>query len=191
MPVFEQGTKEWLEARKGKISASLGGAFEGMNPYSTAEDVLRTMVRDLAGVDSEFKGGPAVDHGNRMEPHARKWLEKHQGYTVDETGFVVHPDYPFLGASPDGLVGIDGGIEIKCPFPKFTKAPYSVLDKGKEHYLWQCNLVMEVCDLEWIDFLCFLVSKPTDEPQFHIDRVTRNHDWLNEDVPSHLAPRKQ
>ena len=132
MVAVEQGSAEWLKQRRGKISGTAVGVLENCNPYQKQDDLLRSMVRDLAGAESEFKMVPAVEHGQMMEPVAKQWYEKAFNVIVDETDFVVHPMYEFLGASPDGLVGLDGAIEIKCPYPRFTKSPYSVFDEKKK-----------------------------------------------------------
>ena len=122
----------WLEERKPYITATGCAALEGNNPYETAQDYLRKKVRDLCGKPSEFVMSPAVQHGADMEDLARDYYEYHTGNEVTETGLIVHPTHPFLAASPDGLVGLDGCIEIKCPYPKYNKKPYSVFDEKEK-----------------------------------------------------------
>jgi len=184
----EQGSAAWLEQRRGKISGTAVGVLENCNPYQKQEDLLRSMVRDLAGAPSEFKMNPAVEHGHAMEPVAKQWYEKAFNVIVDETDFVVHPMYEFLGASPDGLVGLDGAIEIKCPYPRFTKAPYSVFDEKKKMYLRQCQLVMEVCQVDWLDFICYLAPHADAHPEYNIERLHRDEQWLHEDLSGSLLP---
>ena len=187
----EQGSAEWLAQRVGKLGGTAVGVLEGVNAYTTPEDLVRRMVRELAGSDSEFVMVPAVEHGSMMEPFAQQWYEQNFGVTVDETDFVVHQTYPFLGASPDGLVGLDGGIEIKCPYPMYTKKPYSVFDPKKAMYLQQCNMVMEVCELDWLDFVVYLSASPTAKPKTNIERLYRNPNWLHEMLPARLLPVAQ
>lgn len=184
----EQGSAEWLEQRRGKISGTAVGVLENCNPYQKQDDLLRSMVRDLAGAPSEFKMNPAVKHGHAMESVAKQWYEKAFDVIVDETDFVVHPMYEFLGASPDGLVGLDGAIEIKCPYPRFTKAPYSVFDEKKKMYLRQCQLVMEVCQVDWLDFICYLAPHADAHPEYNIERLHRDDQWLHEDLSGSLLP---
>lgn len=185
----QQGTAEWLEQRKGKISGTAVGVIEQCNPHRKPEQLVRDMVRDLAGAPSEFKTSPAVEHGTAMEPVAKAWYEKAFSVRVDETDFVVHPKYEFLGASPDGLVGLDGALEIKCPYPRWNKAPYSVFDEKKKMYLRQCQLVMEVLDVEWIDFLCYLAPNETSHPEYNIERLHREADWLHQPLSRSLLPK--
>ena len=189
MAAVTQGSAEWLEQRRGKISGTAVGVLENCSPYDKQEDLLRSMVRDLAGAPSEFDPEkPAIKHGQKMEPIAKAWYEKAFDVTVDETDFVVHPMYEFLGASPDGLVGLDGAIEIKCPYPRFTKAPYSVFDEKKKMYLRQCQLVMEVCQVDWLDFICYLAPHADAHPECNIERLHRDDQWLHEDLSGSLLP---
>lgn len=187
--MHEQGSPEWLKQRAGLIKASTCLVWEGIHPFMKVEDAVRQEVRAILGAESEFTGNAATDHGHMMEEYGRKKLEEVQRYTVDETGLVVHAKHPFLAASPDGLVSFDGAIEIKCPY--YAKAPYSVFDESKRMYLHQCYMVMEVCDLDWCDFICYLAKDPASEGQWHIDRVQRNWDFLDEELPGRLMPEQQ
>jgi putative phage-type endonuclease len=191
MSLAVQGSPEWHKARAGKIKASVCAALEGKHKYMKSKDLVRQEVRALAGSESEFKMVPAVAHGQVMEDTARIFLEKTQGYTVEETGLVVHPKYDFLAASPDGLVGLDGCVEIKCPYPQYTKQPYSVFDPAKSVYLWQVYMQMEVLDADWCDFICYLANNETSEPQFTIERVERKQDFLTELVSRKYMPQPE
>ena len=186
-----QGSKEWLAQRIGKITGTSCSALEGFHPYSTPQDIVRRTVRDLCGASNEFKTTPAVEHGSAMEDTARVWTEKEFCITINETDFVTHPDYDFLGASPDGLIGLDTGAEFKCPYPRYTKTPYSVFDDKKKMYLWQCYLVMEVCDLDRMLFVCYLAANKTSKPDVHHDWVERPDNWLQEQVKGSLLPVKR
>ena len=189
MSLAAQGSPEWHIARAGKIKASVCGALEGKHAYTKPEDLVRQEVRALAGAESEFVMSAAVAHGNKMEDHARKVLEGIQGYTVEETGLVVHREYEFLAASPDGLVGIDGSIEIKCPYPLFTKSPYSVYQPNRAMYLMQVYMVMEVLDADWCDFFCYLAKNEKAEPQYTLERVERKQDFLTENLSRKYLPQ--
>lgn len=191
MSLAVQGSPEWHKARAGRIKASVCAALEGKHKYMKSKDLVRQEVRALAGSESEFKMVPAVAHGQMMEDTARIFLEQQKGYTVEETGLVVHPKYEFLAASPDGLVGLDGCVEIKCPYPQYTKTPYSVFDSAKSVYLWQVYMQMEVLDADWCDFICYLAKNETSEPQFKIERVERKKDFLTEAVSRKYLPQPE
>ena len=187
MSLAIQGSSEWHAARAGKIKGSVCAAYEGKHKYMKPADLVRQEVRALSGAPSEFNMVPAVAHGSNMEEHARVFLEKLQGYSVEETGLVVHAKYDFLAASPDGLVGLDGCAEFKCPYPKYTKTPYSVYDKPM--YLMQVYMQMEVLDVDWCDFLCYLATSPTSEPQYTLERIERKEDFLTELLSRKYLPQ--
>lgn len=187
MSLATQGSPEWHAARAGKIKGSVCAAYEGKHKYMKPADLVRQEVRALSGAASEFTMVPAVAHGSNMEQHARVFLEKLQGYTVEETGLVVHPKYDFLAASPDGLIGLDGCAEFKAPYPKYTKTPYSVYDKPM--YLMQVYMQMEVLDVDWCDFLCYLATSPTSEPQYILERIERKEDFLTELLSRKYLPQ--
>jgi len=192
MSAVVQGSAEWLAQRVGRFGGTAVGVLDGVNQYRSSADLIRTMVRELAGAESEFKMVPAVEHGMKMEAVAQRWYENQFNCEVIETDFVNHPNHEFLGASPDGLVATDeglvGGIEIKCPYPRFTKHPYSVFDAKKAMYLAQVHMVMEVCDLQWIDFICYLAVDEVSEPKVNVERVHRNKKWLHEPMDGSLLP---
>ncbi len=187
MTMHPQGSDEWLAERARVITASECAALEGVHKYQKATDLVRAKVRALCGAPTEFKMNDAVRHGQHMEPHIKKWYEVQTGETVLETGLVVHPEYPFLGGSTDGLVGLDGLIEIKAPF--YAKKPYSIFDADKKMYLWQVLLCMECLDTDWCDFVCYLAKDETVEPEFIIERVHRKEGWLEESVNANLLPQ--
>ncbi len=114
--MIKQGTKEWFDQRKGRITGSVIGAVLGLNPWQTKQDVMRAMVRSYHGAPNEFTGNIATEHGKAFEPMATEDLELFYNIKVEETGFHAYEDW--LGASPDGLYGDDTVIEIKCPYSK-------------------------------------------------------------------------
>ena len=181
MSVLIQGSPEWHAERAGKILASNCAAWEGLHPYTNAKKLVREGVRQLAGEPSEIKLNAAMKHGQETEPKAVEFYQRTENKQVMETGSVAHAKYAFLRASPDGLVGLDGGLEIKSPF--YAKEPYSVFAPDKVMYLWQCYVVMEVCDLEWIDFLCYI-----NDDVFSVERVERRHGFLEEKVSGKWLP---
>ena len=117
---IEQRTPEWFKQRKGKITGSVAGAALGVNPYMTPMQLIRRMVREYHGLESEFTGNIATEYGQLNEPMALLGFVNKYGYAVNEVGFYVHPDYSWLGASPDGIFENNMGeqciLEIKCPF---------------------------------------------------------------------------
>ena len=189
MSLAVQGSPEWHALRAGKIKGSVCAAYEGKHKYMKPADLVRQEVRALSGASSEFTMVPAVAHGSMMEDYARIFLEKLQGYTVEETGLVVHSKYDFLAASPDGLIGMDGCAEFKCPYPQYTKTPYSIFEPKRSMYLMQVYMQMEVLDVDWCDFLCYLAKTPESEPQYKLERVERKEDFLTELLSRKYLPQ--
>jgi len=117
---IEQRTPEWFAQRKGKITGSVAGAALGLNPYMTPMQLIRRMVRDYHNLESEFTGNIATEYGSLHEPLAQMEFITKYCYAVHDVGFYVHPDYAWLGASPDGVfensMGEECLLEIKCPF---------------------------------------------------------------------------
>lgn len=188
--MHEQGSQEWLDARKNKLTASTIAVLEGMYPNLSKEKFVRQKVRDICDCESEFKMVPAVQHGQDMEDYARAYYEYHTGSEVFETGLITHPKYEFIAASPDGLIGASGLLEIKCPYPQYTKKPYSIHDPKKSMYLWQVYMQMECLGeyIEWCDFLCYLSESAVSVPQVKIERVKRQRGWLEQDVDGKHLP---
>ena len=111
---MEQRSQEWFEARRGRITASSVGAILGNSPNATRADVMRRMVREWHGAENEFTGNIATEYGQRNEAGALAEYMMDTGNKVEAVGFITREDW--AGASPDGLIGADGLLEIKCPF---------------------------------------------------------------------------
>ena len=111
---MKQRSEEWFEARKGRVTGSNVGAILGLDPYRDADDVMRAMVRDALGAETEFTGNVATEWGSFHEDGAQADFVMETGMAVIECGFFPHENW--LGASPDGLIGEDAILEIKCPF---------------------------------------------------------------------------
>jgi putative phage-type endonuclease len=111
---MKQGTQEWFDARKAMITGSRVGAILGLSPFQTRDDVMRSMVRDYLGAPSEQEDSPALTWGIINEDTAKALLELLTERKIKDCGFYKFNDY--IGASPDGLIGDDIVVEIKCPY---------------------------------------------------------------------------
>lgn len=115
---MQQGSEEWFAARRGKATASefknilaklkTGGEPAGRRNYRT-----QLVLERITGRTPERFQNDAMRWGQQMEEAARLAYFFKTGRAVEKTGFIAHPELA-AGASPDGLVGDDGGIEIKC-----------------------------------------------------------------------------
>lgn len=194
--------------RKGRITGSNVGAILGLSPFRTADDVLRAMVRDYHGAESEFTGNVATEYGTFHEAGALIEYQMQTGSAVQdckevvEHGFFIHTIHQWLGATPDGLVGEDGLIEVKCPYGLRDKeAPVFKNSFEQFHYYAQMQIEMACAQKKWVDFYQWSPRASV------VERVEYNPEWFFENLPAleefyhrylceldnkdHLAPRRK
>lgn len=161
---FEQYSPEWWAVRKGVPTASQ--FFRILTPKTgklsaSADDYAFELVAALYDPNPPGQDRPAsreMMHGLECEPEARSWYELETGSTVRQVGFVLS-DCGRIGCSPDGLVGEDGGLELKCPTLK-TQAKY-LYDGGLPvEYKAQVHGSLIVTGREWWDFLSYAPGLP-------------------------------
>jgi putative phage-type endonuclease len=175
---MEQRTKEWFDARKGKLTGSNIGAALGVNPWKSPGDLIRQMVRDQHGAPSEFTGNVATEYGSMHEPLATMEYFGETGKLVEECGFYVHPEHDWLGASPDGLIGDDAIIEIKCPFGlRNKKEPDFKSSTEQPHYYAQMQVEMACTGRKECDFYQWSPHGS------HIELVVFDSQWWSENLP--------
>lgn len=150
---MEQRTEEWFKARTGLVTGSSVGAILGVDPNRTREDVMRDMVRAANGASREFQGNIATQWGITHEDEAREDFERLSALKVEPASFVVHPTETWIGASPDGFVGDDALVEIKCPFGLRDKEePQFKTARQQPHYYSQMQVQMFVTGRERCHF---------------------------------------
>ena len=169
-----QGSPEWLSERAGKVTASMISAVlmkpetAGFRDYQ-AQLVAEILTGKPQGSDYV---NAAMQFGTEMEPLARSAYEAETGFSVDEVGFCQHPTIERAGASPDGLVGNSGLVEIKCP-KVATHLAYllaGVVPAGyKNQMMWQ----MACSGRDWCDFASFRPDLP-EHLQLFIIRFKRD-----------------
>lgn len=168
--MHDQRTDEWFAARLGKVTASRV-ADVMMKPTTAGYQNYRAQLvcERLTGNPTELFVSTAMQHGTDTEPQARAFYELETGFDVLETGFVDHPTLAMTGASPDGLVGIDGLVEIKCPQPAthIGTLTGAAIDRK---YMLQMHWQMVCTGRGWCDFVSFCPSLPL-EMQMHRQRV--------------------
>jgi putative phage-type endonuclease len=142
----KQGSAAWFAARSGRLTASRFGTAAGLSRYATPRSLWQLMSGSLGDSATEDSTSAAVQHGNRAEPEARGVYMLVTGAAVVETGLCVHHEHMWLGASPDGLVGDDGLIEIKCPVHQL----HSCVPR---EYMAQVQGQLEVLGRGWCDFV--------------------------------------
>jgi putative phage-type endonuclease len=173
--MMEQGTDDWFNARLGKVTASrisdvVAKTKSGVSA-SRGNYMAQLIVERMTNKPTESYSNTAMQWGTNTEPLARAAYEMATNTMVEEVGFVQHPDDEMCGASPDGLVGEDGLIEIKCPN---TATHIETLINGEidNKYLLQMQWQMACTGRQWCDFVSFDPRMP-ESLQLKIIRVNR------------------
>lgn len=166
---MEQRTEEWFEARMGCVTASRTADVMAKTKSGYAASRANYMAELICErLTGERQGGfssAAMQWGTETEPQARMAYEIMTGATVIETGFVLHPEIAGFGASPDGLIGDDGLIEIKCPNTA-THIDTLLNDKVPGKYITQMHVQMICTGRVWCDFVSFDPRLPVDMQMF-------------------------
>tara|TARA_R110000823_G_scaffold75618_1_gene172978 strand:+ start:1162 stop:1788 length:627 start_codon:yes stop_codon:yes gene_type:complete len=178
----EQGSTEWLSLRLGKITASrvkdVLTKGRGTSPSKTAESYMMELIAEiLTGNSKPFFENDAMRWGTETEPQARAMYAVNNDFVdVKEVAFVEHNEQ--VGISPDGLVGDDGLLEIKCPNTT-TQLKRALSDDYSADYKAQIQMQLWVTEREWCDFLSF-------DPRLECDagylqqRVFRDEEYIEE-----------
>lgn len=171
-----QGTPEWFSARCGKVTASkvadvIAKTKTGWGA-SRANYMAQLVAERLTGEVAEGFSNGAMRWGTETEPQARAAYQFYRDADVVEIGFVAHQSIAETGASPDGLVGDDGLVEIKCPNTAThieTLLGQLVLAKYVTQMQWQ----MACTGRAWCDFVSFDPRMP-EEMRLFVRRVPRD-----------------
>lgn len=171
-----QGTEEWRALRVGKVTASRVADVvrRTKSGYSTSRKNYSAFLlcERLTGRPTETFKSAEMNWGTEKEPDARAAYEFMRDVTVDQVAFVDHPSIRMSGASPDGLVGEDGLIEIKCPntATHLDSLLYGGVD---EDYVIQMQWQMACTGRQWCDYVSFDPRLPP-HLQLFIKRIPRD-----------------
>lgn len=169
-----QRTPEWFEVRKGLMTASDASAALGIAPFKGFKGCPREEL-----IQKKLNNAPilgmALEHGVKYETEAAEHAMKLIGSRMFEFGLLVHDEYPWLAASPDGITDDGYCIEIKCPMRRKI-----IPGEVPHHYMPQIQVQLEVCNL---DACWFIQYKPrfmneNDEPYVDITLVERDREWF-------------
>ena len=181
----EQGTESWFADRLGKVTASrladvLAKTKTGYSASRT-NYMTQLVLERITQTKAESYSNAAMLHGVEQEPFARAAYEAHTGQMVEEVGFIPHPDIEAAGASPDGLVGDDGMVEIKCPSSSTALEVWLTYSQGGNpvdaKYYAQMQWQMRCANRAWCDYVVFDPRMPA-KAQLFIHRVECNAEWL-------------
>lgn len=179
---MEQRTEEWFAARLGKVTASrvsdVVAKTKSGYSASRANYMAELVCQRLTGKQGDFFQNAAMAWGTETEPFARGAYEERNGIFVEEVGFVSHPTITMAGASPDGFVGEDGLIEIKCPITA-THIETLLAKEAPSKYVNQMQWQMACTGRAWCDFVSYDPRMP-ENMQLFVKRVMRDTNLIIE-----------
>jgi putative phage-type endonuclease len=182
MHSMDQRSAEWFACRAGKVTASriadvMARTKSGWGA-SRENYKAQLVIERLTGTVEPSYTNAAMQWGIDKEPEAREAYERHALVAVKEIGFVDHPTIPLAGASPDGLVGDVGMLEVKCPVQATHLSTLNgggFADKYVKQALWQ----MACAEREWVDLMSFDPRWP-DHLQMFVQRIERDDAAIKE-----------
>jgi len=159
----EQGTKEWLDLKKGRVTGTRLKEVMGRSPKKLMYEMIAEKYDSTPGYQTS-----AMSEGTLKEPWAVDQYQEETGQTVKEIGFISNG--PDIGLSPDGMVGKRKAIEVKCPsLPKHIEY---IVNGIPSEYLWQIvHYFVVIEDLEELDFVSYHPNFPIKE--LHIVNIKR------------------
>lgn len=190
MPIMEgvmQQTDEWLAARCGCVTGSrvkdvVGKSVDGKKYLSGRQTYMLEIVCErLTGLHIDHYVTPAMQFGTDTEPIARGAYEVARDVMVDQIGLAIHPEIDYYVASPDGLIGKDGCLEIKCPQPLTHLGWVQSGEIPKEH-LPQLKAVMSCAERKWCDFVSYCPRMPK-----HLQLFIKRLEWDAEMIEAQNA----
>ncbi len=173
---IEQGSEEWLKLRLGIATASNFSSIVTSKgePSATLSKYALELASELLIIEQEetYKSFDMM-RGNEIEPEAREAYQEYTFNCIEQVAFIKGEDY---GYSPDGLVGEDGLIEIKCP-NQVTHTKYLFEDRLPVEYVQQVQGGLFVSGRKWCDFISYHPNFKEDKKLF-IKRVFRDEDFI-------------
>jgi putative phage-type endonuclease len=177
-----QGSDEWKALRLGKVTASrvadMVARTKSGYGASRANYAAQLIAERLTGQPAESYTNAAMQHGTDTEPEARNAYEFYHGVTVEQVAFVRHPTIADAGCSPDGLVGDDGMVEIKCPMTA-THLDTLLGQSTPAKYIDQMQFQMSCCGRQWADFVSYDPRLP-EHMRLFVRRVERDDNRIAE-----------
>ena len=178
--MIEQRSPDWFAARLGKVTASRVADViaKTKTGYSASREnyMAQLVVERMTQKPTESYSNAAMQWGTDQEPFARAAYELAKGVMVEEVGFVPHPNILMAGASPDGFVGVNGLVEIKCPNTA-TMIETLLTKKCPQKYFTQIQFQLACTDRVFCDYVVFDPRMPK-HLQLFVTRVERDEDFI-------------
>jgi len=175
-----QGTPQWFAARCGRVTASRVAdviAKTKSGPSASRATYMGQLIAErLTQTVQQSFTNAAMQHGTETEPEARDAYAFRANVDVAEIGFIDHPAIAMTGASPDGLVGDDGMVEIKAPNTA-THIDTLLGQAAPAKYVTQMQWQMACADRAWCDFVSYDPRMPANMALF-IQRIDRDDAFI-------------
>ena len=201
----QSNSKLWFTYRAGRVTASRMKAVCHTNLAHPSQ----SLVKGICYPEAFSFVSKQTEWGCKHEKQARDIYCRinsnlHNDFKVLDSGLVINPQWPFIGASPDGVIECSccgkGVLEIKCPYchrdtsvvaaaredPKFClKEVNGKLTLVETHsYYYQVQTQLFVCDAQYSDFCVCTFASESDQDNVYIERIEKNFSfWLEECVP--------
>lgn len=167
-----QGTEEWFEVRLGFVTAS--NFHKVLNKKTGRGLYMRKLAAErLTGLLEDSYKNEVMAKGNETEQEARRYYKMVNDCKVEQVGFVMRDEW--VGGSPDGLIGKDGIIEIKCPLSS-THIEIILSGKMPTLHIPQVQGLLWVTERKWCDFVSY-DPRVLSEPMFCV-RIERDQDYF-------------
>ena len=147
-----QGSAAWHAARAGRLTASVFATAAGLSSYASARHLWQFRTGRV-GDGERWEGNEHTARGTALEPVACQQYTRLTGNAVQPCGLFLHPTHSWLAASPDGLIGGDGLLEIKCP----AHRPHDTLPPL---YMPQVQGQLFIAGRQWAHFFSFCTGAP-------------------------------
>lgn len=183
-----QGSPEWLASRAGVVTASMfvearkklkSGPKKGLFSEAAESYAFRLAVERISGtpLDEGFSTW-AMKRGQELEPAARAEIEVKLGVFIDAAGFVCTDDLKF-GASADGFIDLDGGVEIKCLVDP-SRIRNVILNNDISEFMDQIQGGMWITGRKWWQFALYCPALEPVGLHLWMKRVERDDNYINE-----------
>lgn len=148
---IEQRSDEWYELRKGKLTGSnataIGANGAGLVTY------CKEIVLELIGIEKEYYTNSDIERGLLLEDLALQAYSLKTGFEVENIGFITNDKYKNTGVSPDSIIGLNGGCEVKAR--NDVKHFSLILGETKEIPFNQVQMNLMISERKWWDFISF------------------------------------
>lgn len=173
---IEQGTDAWKQLRLGKVTASricdvMARTKSGWGA-SRAQYAADLICERLTGIPKDCFTNAAMQWGTATEPEARRAYEFFVDRDVIQVGFIDHPTIKDAGCSPDGLIGNDGMVELKCP-TSATHIETLLTGKFPDKYVKQGLFQLACTGRQWVDLVSYDPRLP-ERMRLFVKRVERD-----------------